>query len=196
MWILLGGGGSGSMLPYEILKVWALRNAIACILSHFPCFVYGIFICHFLTIISKKQEPQRECFPFFGFSYKICLIDCRCCHSIIKFYPPHVSHKWKFTLPPPKKGGGLVLKLYPSSLQNHRPLVGRNKRSVPQLTGFSFVETFLLKFLIKYRRNLFSIYTCNSLNFWATLKTEELHLKLIIEPKEFDTDWVNTRYIR
>ena len=60
-----------------------------------------------------------------------------------------------------------------------------------QLTGFSFVETILLKFLtlsnsVLYGRKLFSIYKWNSLN-WP--KVSEL---CIVEPNEFDTDWVKT----
>ena len=61
-----------------------------------------------------------------------------------------------------------------------------------QLTGFCFVGTFppgtfpLTEFLIKYGRNLFSIYSWNSLNFWATLKKNRR-----VRPKVYYwTKWV------
>ena len=92
------------MLPREILKIWALRNAISCILSHFML-LYGIFLSQFLTIISKQQQEQpARIFPFLVSVIKP-VIYCRYC--AIKFDPPHVSQKWKiyppFKILPPSK---------------------------------------------------------------------------------------------
>ena len=65
-------GGSGGMLPREILKIWAHRNAISCILSHFRASFMVYLWDNFKLISGNNKNRQRE-FPFFfGSDYETC----------------------------------------------------------------------------------------------------------------------------